>query len=174
MIGMRSALLLVATALFANTAVAGLGWTYAECVKHYGNPTGSDQRAGLQARIFEAQGFVINAAFGQDGKVISICYTGNARMLNDSMIQKLLHQNGQEPGEDIFWFSPEERRNGLIVYEAFRGVKRYDGEKPAFTAMLLRVDIDSDPSMSIWKLQIDTAKYNTIVESQEANAASNL
>jgi hypothetical protein len=171
---MRYTLLLVAIALFAKTAIAGLGWTYAECLKHYGNPIGSDQRAGLQARIFDSQGFIINAAFDQNGKVVSICYTANPRILTASMIKQLMYQNGQESGEDIFWSHGEQQQDGTFLYEALRGVKRYDGEKPVFTARLWRAVFNSDPLMCLWKLQIDTAKYSATVEAQEANAAGNL
>jgi hypothetical protein len=160
-----------------------LGWSYAECWKHYGQPRNLGlNKSGLQEQAFDVQRYSVIAVFGKDGTVISVRYlTRDHDALNDSMIQKLLFQNAGtlEPGVDIFWSKGEQAADGTVRYEAYEG--QYV-KKPALRAAFWQEeDLPARsiggffyPATYFWTLEIDSSEYLRIIEELEKAAAKNL
>src|ERR1700739_240318 len=73
---MRCALLLLATALLTKTAVAGLGWTLEECIRHYGSIDYSsvDPFTDCPQHHFKIKDFEITTVLNNEGKVVKISY----------------------------------------------------------------------------------------------------
>jgi hypothetical protein len=91
-------LAMTATALFAKTAEAGLGWTIDECKERYGEPTEVETHAlGLKAFTFSVKDFYIIAETDKTGKVGYISYTRPS--IDEELAKQLMEQNA--PG--VVW-----------------------------------------------------------------------
>jgi hypothetical protein len=91
---MRCSLLLIAlaTALFAETAAAGLGWNIEECKKHYGEPTKVETHGlGLKKFTFLVKDFYIVAETDKTGKVGYTSYT--RPIIDEELAKQLMKQN---------------------------------------------------------------------------------
>lgn len=100
MTSMRYALLLIATALLAKTAVAGLGWTLEECKKNWGEPIRTQSHAlGLMEYGFSVKDFVIDVETDQKGKVGYITYERSP--IDDELATQLMQQNAPKATWEI-------------------------------------------------------------------------
>jgi hypothetical protein len=185
----QSIVMLVALILGADgfKAEAGLGWNYAQCRQHYGEPRNlALNKYGLHEQAFDLPRYVVIAVFGNDGTAISIRYlTRDKDALNDSMVRQILYQNAQtwEPGEeDLFGMPGERQSNGSLKYQALRGMKRKSDEVAVLEASLKQeVDFPAawiggvySPATYFWTLEIDSWKFLRMVEEIKKAAAKNL
>jgi hypothetical protein len=115
--------LLLATVLFKNTALAGLGWTLEECKENYGEPTDKQTHAlGIEEYEFSAEGFYIDLEMDQKGKVGYIAYTKSS--IADELAVQLMKQNAPKASWEIEPDSSPNRKgwwgseNGSRVYLA--------------------------------------------------------
>jgi hypothetical protein len=130
---LRSLLLLVAVAslLFAKTAQAGLGWTFAECTKHWGYPVKQPvlNEFGLKECTFNGRPTfeAIPVSFSPEGKAICIIYMSPDAGTIDEMQDAIMKNNfpGASWSPDVprntealkFWSAKE---NGVEVGYAVR------------------------------------------------------
>jgi hypothetical protein len=150
--------------LIANTAQAGLGWTFAEAKAHYGNPQleigdpKSDQY-GLFEHNFEVGRYRIEAEFepGNDGKMISVSYQ-TADPIDDDTFQKILKQN-----IDAVW-TKEQEKEGKIWWSAHGPGGAYLGWAVYSTGSIF--------GRSIYSLQVSLASFENYLDKR--NDTNNL
>jgi hypothetical protein len=89
----RTLLTVLAVAIFATTAKAGLGWSLEECIQHYGKPeyTSSNPFTDLPSYHFKTKAFEIQALLNNAGKVVGITYFSHG--MSEQDINNLLAGN---------------------------------------------------------------------------------
>jgi hypothetical protein len=107
---MKKLFLTLALVAGALPAFADLGWTYKDCVRHYGKPYSHTFRYGFTMYHFFAHGVDITTAF-DDGKVVSMNFFALQKDLPFKTAMKLIANNapglqwseGTEVGEHMAW-----------------------------------------------------------------------